>query len=364
MRGTVLKRVNKWYCYYYTHRIINGKYERKSKGGFNTKKDAENYLRQKIDEVERTVYTDSRRCTVGAYLTQWLEDYSKNLAQNTINGYRVNIEKHINTVIGDIFLDKLQPSDIDLIFKKMDNQNLSGTTQKYVYAVLRKAFKYAVKRRIIQVNVMDYVDCPTKEKFKPTALNQAQMQTLQQHLKDTDIYIPIILCMSLGLRRGEMLGIRWNDIDFENKTVHIQRSLTPNKNGYVCSNTKTDNSNRVLTLPDFLYNNLLKLRDEQQKDNMYAFDGYINLNEHGDVISASILQKKFKKALNDCKLPDIRIHDLRHSWATLMLQNSIPAKITSEMLGHSGIGITLDIYTHVLTDMQTPAIDVVSNVFK
>ncbi len=364
MRGTILKRGNKWYCYYYTHRIIDGKQERKSKGGFNTKKDAESYLRQKIDEVEKSVYTDSRRCTVSAFLNHWLDQYSSNLADNTVRGYRVNIENHINPVIGAVYLDKLQPNDIDLIFQKMTAQDLSGTTQVYVYAVLRKAFNYAVKRRIVPFNIMNFVDSPKKERYKPTVLNKEQLQTLQQFFNGSVYYLPIMFCMSLGLRRGEMLGLKWCDVDFGNKTIHVQRSVTPTKGGYICSNTKTDKSNRRLSIPVFLCNELQKTCKSQKDAEIYTHDGFINITDSGELISASVLQKEFKKALKQCSLPNIRIHDLRHSWATLMLSNDVPTKITSEMLGHSGIGITLDIYTHVLTDMQTHAIDVVSNVFE
>lgn len=364
MRGTVLKRGNKWYCYYYTHRIIDGKHERKSKGGFVTKKEAESYLRQMIDDVEKTVYTDSKRNTVAAFLNYWLEECSCNLAPNTVRGYRVNVENHIVPVVGEIYLDKLQPKDIDVIFQKMSLQNLSGTTQLYVYAVLRKALNYAVKRRLIPVNIMNYVDSPKKDRYKPTVLSKEQLQTLQHYFYGTLYYLPIMFCMSLGLRRGEMLGIKWCDIDFNNKTIHIQRSVTPIKGGIDASKTKTDKSNRFLVIPDFLFLELKNRYDSLQAVDSEAENLYINVTEDNNVISASILQKAFKKALKECSLPDIRIHDLRHSWATLMLSNNVPTKVASEMLGHSGIGITLDIYTHVLTEMQTHAIDVVSDVFK
>ena len=364
MRGTVIKRGNKWQAMWYTHRTIDGKRERKTKSGFHTKKEAERFLRQQIEDVESTIYTKTTRCTVGAYLLNWLEEYSRNLEQNTINGYRNNIENHIIPVIGLIFLDKLTPSDIDKVFEKMNNQGLSGTTQKYVYAVLRKAFNHAVKRRTIPCNVMTYVDVPKKSRFVPNVLNQEQLQILNLHLKETDIYIPILICMTLGLRRGEMLGLRWSDIDFQAKIIHIQRSVTPSKNGYVISETKTNTSNRFLQLPDVLITELQKLSNKQKEFNLFKEDGYINIDSTGEIISAGVLQKKFKKALADCSLPDIRIHDLRHSFATLMLGNNVPMKITSQMLGHSSIGITSDIYTHVLTDMQKNATNILSDIFK
>ena len=211
---------------------------------------------------------------------------------------------------------------------------------------------------------MSYVDVPKKSRFVPNVLNQEQLQTLNQYLKETDIHIPILLCMTLGLRRGEMLGLRWSDISFQTNTIHIQRSVTPSKNGYIISETKTDTSNRLLRLPDVLITELYNLRSKQIESGLFSDNGYINIDSNGEIISASMLQKKFKKALADCSLPDIRLHDLRHSFATLMLCNNVPMKITSQMLGHSSIGITSDIYTHVLTDMQKHAVSVLSNVFK
>ena len=121
---------------------------------------------------------------------------------------------------------------------------------------------------------------------------------------------------------------------------------------------------RFLQLPEVLITELCNLRSKQIESGLFNDNGYINIDSNGEIISASMLQKKFKKALVDCNLPDIRLHDLRHSFATLMLCNNVPMKITSKMLGHSNIGITSDIYTHVLTDMQKHAVSVLSDVFK
>lgn len=363
MRGTVIRRGTKWQAMWYTHRKIDGKQERKTKSGFPTKREAERFLRQKIEEVESTVYTDSARCTVGAYLLNWLEEYSRNIEQNTINGYRVNIEKHINPVIGSIYMDKLKPADIDKIFNKMDANGLNKTTQKYVYAVLRKAFNYAVKRCIIPYNVVNHVDCPKKDKYTPKTLTADQLQILKNHLQNTEIFMPVFLCMFFGLRRGEMLGLKWSDIDFSAKIIHIQRTATPSKGDYIFSDTKSNSSNRFLQLCSVVECELRKLRDKQREAGLYSEDGFININAKGEIISASILQKEFKKALSECNLPNIRLHDLRHSFATLMLCNEVPMKITSKMLGHSSVGITSDIYTHVLVDMQGPAMKVMESIF-
>ena len=364
MRGTVVKRGTKWQAMWYTHHKIDGKPERKTKSGFLTKREAERFLRQKLDEVESTMYTDSEHCTLGAYLLKWLDEHSRNIEYNTIRGYRINIEKHINPVIGSVPLHKLSPSDVDKLLDDMDEKGLSKTTQKYAYLVLNNALNHAVKRRIIPYNVVTCVDKPKKETYVPTILDQEQMQTLKNHLYNTDIFIPIFLCMSLGLRRGEMLGVKWSDINFNSKVIHIQRSLTPNKKGYICSDTKNDSSNRFLQIPDVLYSELCKLRDEQIETGLFSEDGYINLNANGEVISASMLQKEFKKALTDCKLPSVRLHDLRHSFATLMLTKDVPLKVTSQILGHSSIGTTADVYTRVQIHTQTQATDVVSDVFK
>ena len=370
MRGSVIKRGNTYMAYYYTGEKINGKYVRKSKSGFKTKKEAQRFLRSVIEDIEAGLKVQGSEVLMKNFLSEWLDIYrnTPGLAENTYRGYLTNINNHIIPVIGDIKLNSLKPEDIDRLLLTMTEKGLSVTSQRYVISVIRKSLKWAVKRRILRFNVIDYVDIPKPEKFKSTVLNEQQLQTLLNYCFDNPLLTPICLCILLGLRRGESLGLKWSDFDFNNKTVHIQRTASPSKGGYHFSPCKTEKSNRFLSLPDIAVSVLENWKMYQSKfyltiDNFNP-DDYVFYNYTCKILSCSAIRRYYKKALQDCNLPDIRIHDLRHSYATLLLKKNIAPKVASKMLGHSDTRTTLDIYTHVLTNMQEPVTNAINDTFK
>lgn len=369
MSGTVVKRGSAYMAYWYTHEKIDGEYVRKSKSGFKTKREAVKFLNQVSDELENGLSVQGSSVLMKRFLLDWLDEYSKisNMAENIYRGYLNNIQKHIIPVVGDIKLNALEPIHVDKILSVMASNGLSVTSQRYVIAVLRKSLNWAVKRRILNVNVISYIDIPKPVKFKATVLNERQLIVLRNYCVDKPYLLPILLIMSLGLRRGEALGLKWSDFDFDNDIVHIQRTATPDKGGYRFSDCKTDDSNRFLALPDIVVNALLPWKELQEQfrfDDSFNSYGFVFCSETGKIFSCSHLRRQFKKALADCDLPDIRIHDLRHSYSTLLLSKSVDPKITSSILGHSDVRTTLDIYSHASTDMQISAVNVINNVFK
>lgn len=370
MRGSVVKRGNSYMAYYYTGEKINGKYVRKSKSGFKSKKEAERFLRSVIEDIEAGLKVQGSDVLMKNFLYEWLDMYSSisGLAENTYRGYRTNINNHIIPVIGDIKLNSLKPEDIDRLLLTMTEKGLSVTSQRYVISVIRKSLNWAVKRRILRFNVIDYVDIPKPEKFNPTVLNEEQLQVLLNYCSSSPLLTPISLILLTGLRRGEALGLKWSDIDFENKVLHVQRSATPVKGGYHFSPCKTEKSNRFLSLPDIAVSVLENWKMYQSEfyltiDNFNP-DDYVFYNYTCKILSCSAIRRYYKKALQDCNLPDIRIHDLRHSYATLLLKKNIAPKVASKMLGHSDTRTTLDIYTHVLTNMQEPVTNAINDTFK
>ena len=312
-------------------------------------------------------YVNPHKYKLGEYLLQWLENYSATveLAENTYNGYLVNINNHINPVLGEIMLNEITPEHIDELLLNLRIKGLSGTSQRYVLAVLHKAFETAKKRRLITENIVDLIDKPKKNKFEPEILTQEQVITFMNALEkiETHFSVALQILISLGCRRGEMLGLKWYDVDFEKHSIKILRTATPAKGGYHFSPCKTDKSRRELLLPDSLYNRLVEWKNIQAQyitsDNSKDFE-YILCQPSGKIVRASSLNKQYKKLLAKNGLPDIRIHDLRHSWASLMARNNVPVKIASEMLGHSKIQTTLDIYTHSNIEMQESAIGVIN----
>lgn len=309
--------------------------------------------------------------TVSVYLNQWLTGYCEmRLAENTVRGYKVNVQKHIIPHIGTIELTALTAFDVQQMYTALFAAGLSSTTVLYVHAVLRRAINCALRQRLVTENVLYGVYAPRRVRYRGGILTGAELVKLVAACVDTDVYIPVLLAATLGLRRGEILGLKWTDIDFSANTIHIQRTATFYKDtGIRFSDPKSQTSNRSLLVSHYVMCRLAELYDRQALyaaayDGEYNPLGLVNCRPAGQPLTSSMLQKIFKSILRKSGLPVVRFHDLRHSNATLMLKNKVPAKIVSSMFGHASVGITLDLYSHVLTDMQEPAVQVIDSLFK
>lgn len=299
--------------------------------------------------------------TVAEYLNYWLDVYcTEQLARNTYNGYKTNVDLHVVPYIGEIPIQDLEPFHLQKLYKDLKKEGLCGTSVLYVHATLRKAFNCGKKYGMLENNICDYIDAPRKSKFKAEVLNMFDVKKLLNYAKETDIYVAVLLAVSLGFRRGEVLGLRWCDVDFKNKVIEVNNTATFYKQEFVLSEPKTKSSCRTVVMNDMVYS---ALKDEYIRQRNLL--NPLNLVLFGEKqISAAMLNHKFKQLLETAKLPDIRFHDLRHTNATLLLKQNVPAKIVSNILGHSSIGITLDTYSHVITEMQDVAVNAINNILK
>lgn len=302
--------------------------------------------------------------TVEEFLSKFILICEKNkkLAQNTLEGYRVNI-KHINRYIGDVYLDEITADILDDMFFSLSDDGLSGTSCLYVYRTLHSAFEMGVKRREIDFNYCDMIEPPRKNKFKAKFIDIESGRKLLQYLNSYDIRyaLPMLLGLFLGLRRGEILGLMWSDIDFEKKVIHVQRTATPKNSGFVFSDCKTEKSNRYLMLSEFLIGKFSEWRAIQKEFNPNAV--YIFEQESGKIFSATILNKKFKAVLKTCGIDTTtRLHDLRHTFASYLVNDNVPISVVSQMLGHSKVSTTLDIYTHSDIRQQSIALETLEKI--
>lgn len=303
----------------------------------------------------------SAEMELGPYLLCWYDRYAYRLARNTARGYLVNIRRHIIPRLGTIRLCDLRPFVLEDFYAALRRDGLSGTTCVYVHSVLRKALNSAVRWEILSSNPAEHVEAPRKSRQHIDPLRPAEVASLVDGCRTYPVAavgVAVLLALLLGLRRGEVLGLRWPDFDFERGTLAVRRTVTPDKAGdagFLVSEPKTVNSMRTLLLADEL-SDLLRGYQLQAEPNP---EGYL-FWRNGSLMRPCYLSVHFHKLLDACGLPRIRFHDLRHTNATFLLQSAVPPKIVSVMLGHSGIGVTMDIYSHVLTEMQRPAADAVS----
>lgn len=370
MKGTVTKKGKRWYICYPIGKDANGKRILKWESSWDTKRDAERVLRLRISELEGTFEHKADKSTLAEFLEYWLKTCcAPRLAANTVRGYEVNVRKHIIPYIGKMQLSRIKPRDIQELYSKLADEGLSGTSIRYVHNNLHRAFGYAVKQQLICKNPAEFTEPPRVRKYDASALTPQQVTRLLHGCHGREVYLPVLLAVSLGLRRGEALGLRWSDVDFTNGTVSITHSASFGKKGFVLSDTKTKSSNRTLKMTDTLISALNEALEAQQHSASLGGKGFNPYNLvccrlDGSPYSFNALQHHFSDVLDACGLPHIRFHDLRHTNATLMLRNNVSPKIVSALLGHSSIGVTMDTYSHVLVDMQDGAVNAMESVLK
>lgn len=288
--------------------------------------------------------------TVENLLHTFMRSYvEKKLKDNTIRGYRVNINNHIIPFMGDIEIESLSYDLLDDFCDHLKEKGLNRTTTRYVLSVLRKALNFAKRRKYITIdNIFTTYDLPRKERFDYITLEAEECQKLLEYFyeRDDDIFLCVYFALRHGLRRGECLGIKGGDI--RRDRLYICRSVNFDGSNLVTSDCKTESSRREILLDgeDFSF-----IHDYDSTRERNA-DGYLCRNHDGELISTNVIQHHFRNAVSACKLPKIRFHDLRHTFATRMMEAGEDPEVLSMTLGHSDISTTLGIYNHALPSRQ------------
>lgn len=306
--------------------------------------------------------------TVGEWLDQWLETYVKtNTRQITYNGYYGIVNSHLKPELGGLRLTDLQPARVQKMLNDKrehgrikDGGPLGARQVIYIYTILHKALDQALKNGLVGRNVCDAVTKPKKQRheFKPWTIEETN--TFLKVARESRFFPLYLTVWGTGLRRSEVLGLQWQDIDFKNGTLFVRRSLVPVKGGLAFNETKTSGSRRIIPLPAAVIKEL-KAWKVRQKSEKLAFPGEYNpqslifCNEFGRPTRPEALDRDFKKQIQVADLPVIRFHDLRHGHATMLLEMGEDLKTISERLGHSTITITADTYTHVREKTQREA---------
>lgn len=262
------------------------------------------------------------------------------LRESTIRGYRVNMEKHALPLIGEIDVRLLSVSDLDRLSSDLLCR-LSAKSVVYVHASIRKMLNYGIKRGYIESTPYALFDMPRTQRFRYTVLDREQKKRLLAVCAGSPIEAPVLLSLCYGLRRGECLGIiPEKDISVARGVLHIQRTRSVEHGREVITPCKTEKSNREILLDPEIMKRIFQIRK-------------ITGGEYLCNLSPASLGKQFRKLLQSAGLPPIRFHDLRHSYATYMLEYGVNPKIVSSVLGHSSVSVTLDIYSHADVRMQT-----------
>lgn len=352
--ASIQKKGNK----YYIVAKINGK--QKWIPGKRTKKETKEYLPEVLYTIENNIVNkETYNIKLKTFLKNWLDTYGKNnLKLTTYTGYKQHIEKYINPRLGNMLIVDLKPIHLqnmyyDLIENGRINGNkpLNSKTVIQTHRILRKSLKNAVMLQIIESNPADSVELPKKKKYIYEVLQENEIKNFISSFKDTEIYLAVLLAITLGLRRGEILALKWSDIDFKKHTVNINKSLVYSNRQIKIDTTKTEKSNRVLLIS----NDLLNILEKEKHNGNASNDDYIILNLKNERFNPGSFARRYTELRDRKGLRKVRFHDLRHTNATIMYKSGIKTKVMQERLGHSNISTTLDIYTHLFKEDQEEA---------
>jgi integrase len=297
------------------------------------------------------------------YLRRWLEDSVKDTVRGTtFERYEQNCRKHIIPTLGHVKLKNLTPAHVRGLYKEK-LQSLSPRSVRYIHVTLHKALKQAMHDGLIPRNVTEAVKPPQiqREEMRPLTPEQAKTFLETVHAEDDRLGALYVMAVTTGLRQGELLGLKWDDIDLEAGTLQVRRTLTTAKGGPVLSSPKTKGSRRTVKLSQTALRALRRHLDRQlgeddRAGSLWRENGLIFASEVGEPLDRRyITTHRFKPLIKQAGLPEIRFHDLRHTCATILLSKNVNPKVVSEMLEHASIAITLDTYSHVLPDMQDSA---------
>ena len=313
--------------------------------------------------------TEESSITLGEWLDRWLEEYKKPMIRpSTYRGYKADITNHILPYLGQKKLMQLKTADIQKHYnyllksdRKKDNgkgEGLSNATVRGIHMVLREALDSAVREGLIPINPADATSPPKIQRTEKQVLSKDQLEAFMDLLKFDQwwygfFYTEIIT----GMRKGEICGLQWKDFDGKNGTLRVVRSIDFVNGELVISETKTEDGKRTIYLPHSLWR-LLAERKKKFRHGKWIFPNVLRpeLPLHPETA-----YRKFKELLRKAGLPDIRFHDLRHTFTSHAANSGISPKTLSEIVGHSKASFTLDTYAHVTGDMQKNAANVVTN---
>ena len=346
------KRVRRWYSFQ------------------GNKRDAEEYETKLKHERDRGVSTLPSKMTVAELLQQWLEHVSQNRASRTYEGYKQIVERHLVPAFGSLRLAKLRASHIQgYLSRAIESGRLKGegklscTTVHHHYAALHAALEYSVRMQLLAVNPAASAEAPRMEHKEPKALTEKETALLLSLVRGDELYIPILIAVSTGLRRGEVLGLKWADVDLKTGTLTVRRSLERNGQGLGFKEPKTKKSRRTIQMPPLLLQELKRHGQEQgerkaAKGAEYKDQDLVCARLDGQPWNPGTFSGRYGDLIERVGAPKATFHELRHTHCSQLLMQGVPLKVASERMGHAGIGITGDLYGHLAEGRDQAAAEV------
>lgn len=346
-----------------------GKRKQKTVSGFRTKKEAEAACAELIAQIESGEYKNESRIPLEQFILEFMEGERHRIRESTWNFQMFLVQKHIIPSLGKIKLDKLSPHHIHRFYLEKAQEGLSGSYIRAMYSVLSKTLGAAERWGLIKKNAASLVAPPKTSERKMNVWTVDEVQQFLKASKNRKFYIAYVLAVYTGMRRGEILGLKWEDLDLDQGIIHVQRTLYKSNKKIIFQEPKTRGSKRSIVISPYVIDELKKHRARQNEMRLklgpgYQDHGLVVCNWNGNPVDPVDLARDFNMAIKIAGVSRIRFHDLRHTHATILLQIGEHPKVVSERLGHSSVTITLDTYSHVLPNMQKKLADKLENMLK
>ncbi|MBE6899266.1 MAG: site-specific integrase [Ruminococcaceae bacterium] len=347
---------------------LTGKRERSYKTVTGTKKQAEATLRKLIAEVENGDIVTASAVKLGDWLHEWLKLYLPNIESTTRVGYREKIDGYIIPKLGDIKLKSLNTPTIQAWVNELkDKEKLAPKTIRNAFLNLKAALDKAVILKMIPKNPCIGVELPKLKRYKAEIYSGNEISDLINAAECTDMYLPVLLEIAIGFRRGELLALKWSDIDFNARTVHVRENRVNGDGKVEIKAPKSAAGIRDITIGSNIVDELKKAHKQYLENKMKLGAGFTDSDlvicqKNGRPFAPDSMTQKWLRFTEKHGLKHIRFHDLRHTCATAMLEAGIDPKTVQSRLGHANISITMDVYGHCTKAMDKKAADKIDEI--
>ncbi|MED4676802.1 site-specific integrase [Bacillus nitratireducens] len=369
MNGSV-KKDKKTGKYFYIVDIgidpLTGKRKQKKKRGFTSKKEAENALTKLLSEVHTGIYVEPSKLSYGEYLQDWFNTKKHSVGIQTAKVLKGYLNSRIIPSLGNIKLAKLTSLHMQNYVNSLRDEGLKRGTIEKIIKLIRNSLEHAIDLELITKNVAAKTKLPKGDKEELTVWNEQEVQLFLKATQDSRYSMVFHMALVTGMRQGELLGVRWKDVNLEKGHLTISQTLSHDGKTFLLGG-KTKSSLRKILLPASTVAKLKKhrtfvLKEKLSQGEEYQYNDLVMCTPSGTPINPANVRRSLNALIKKAAVPRIRFHDLRHTHATLLLAKGVNVKVISERLGHSNIKITLDTYSHVLPTMQEDAVNKIEEI--
>lgn len=373
MRGHIARKGKVYYAVIYEGiNPATGKGRHRWHRAGTTRREAERLLADLVKRSHDGDYRAPEKITLGDYLLErWLPTKQSQLRPSSYSSYRLNIELHVIPYLGHTALQGITPEDLDTLYARLLREGrrngggggLSPKTVRYIHSIIRKALADAARKGTVVRNVADLADPPrlsASPRRQMTVWTTDQLRDFLEHIENHELYPAYYLAANTGMRRGEVLGLRWDQVDLDAARLVVTQAVLSIEYETSVSDVKTRNGRRTIDLDARTVGILRAWRKRQLEQLLLAgrsanASGFVFARPDGGPVHPDYFSQTFQRLVRRAELPRIRLHDLRHTHASILLQAGAPVKVVSERLGHANAAFTMNVYQHVLPGMQAEA---------